>query len=71
MAPCHGAVGGSNPLGHSNIWLYRIEVITSGCLPENQGSIPCKVASDESAIVLCIGSTFSLGANPSPAAIAG
>lgn len=27
------------------LWLYSIEVITSGCLPENQGSIPCIVAS--------------------------
>ena len=31
--------------GRGNIWPYRIEVITSGCLPEDQGSIPCRVAS--------------------------
>lgn len=28
----------------SILWPYRIEVITSGCLPENRGSIPRRVA---------------------------
>ena len=26
------------------LWPYRIVVIASGCLPEDQGPIPCKVA---------------------------
>ena len=38
------SIGRRAVISTSSFWPYSIEVITSGCLPENQSSILCKVA---------------------------